>query len=126
MVLVGDERVFIVQIHQNNLRHIKPGQAAEVTFKMLPGEVFEARVEMVIPGTVQGQVAPSGAMLTHRELTPMPHGVRLVLEEPGVAGRLTAGAIGTATIYSGKMESAYIIKRVMIWMDAWINFIIPF
>jgi len=126
MVLVADERVFIVQIHQNNLRHVKSGQAAEITFKMLPGEVFEARVEMVIPGTAQGQVGPTGTMLTPRELTPMPHGVRIVLEEPGVANRLTAGAIGTATIYSGKMESAYIIKRVMIWMDAWINFIFPF
>ena len=126
MVFVGDERLLIAQIHQIYMRHIKPGQAAEVTFKMLPGEVFEARVEMVIPGTAQGQVAPSGSMLTTRNLTPMPHGVRLIFEDPDVADRLTAGAIGTATIYSGKMEATYIIKRVMIWMDAWLNYIIPF
>jgi len=126
MVFVGDERLLVAQIHQIYLRHIKPGQPAEVTFKMLPGEVFEARVEMVIPGTAQGQVAPSGTMLTPRELTPLPHGVRLIFEDPDVANRLTAGAIGTATIYSGKMETVYIIKRVMIWTDAWLNYFIPF
>jgi hypothetical protein len=81
---------------------------------------------MVIAGTAQGQVAPSGTMLMPRDLTPLPHGVRLVFEDPDVAGRLAAGAIGTATIYSGKMETVYIIKRVMIWMDAWLNYIIPF
>jgi len=125
MVFVSDERLLVAQIHQIYLRHIKPGQSAEVTFKMLPGEVFKATVEMVIPGTAQGQVAPSGTMLTPRNLTPIPHGVRLVFEDPGVADRLTAGAVGTATIYSGKMETVYIIKRVMIWMDAWLNYIIP-
>jgi len=65
-------------------------------------------------------------LLTPREMIPLPHGVRLILEDQNVAERLTAGAVGTATIYSGKMETVYIIKRVMIWMDAWLNYIIPF
>ncbi len=125
MVFVDSKRVLIAQIQQIYLRHIKPGQPAEVTFKMLPGEVFDARVEMVIPGTAQGQVAPSGSLLLPREMVPLPHGVRLILADQGVAGRLTAGAVGTATIYSGKMETVYIIKRVMIWMDAWLNYIVP-
>lgn len=125
MGFVDDERVLIVQIHQIYLRHIKPGQSAEVTFKTLPGEVFEARVEMVIPGTAQGQITPGGNMLTPRDLTPMPHGVRLILEDPEVAGRLTAGVIGTANIYSGQMELFYVIKRVMLWMDAWLNYVNP-
>ena len=125
MGIVLDERVLVVQIHQIYLRHIKPGQTAEVTFKTLPGEVFEARVEMVIHGTAQGQVAPGSNMLTPRDLTPMPHGVRLILEDPEVARRLTAGVIGTANIYSGQMELFYVIKRVMLWMDAWLNYVNP-
>jgi hypothetical protein len=80
---------------------------------------------MVIPGTAQGQVAPNGNMLTPRDLTPMPHGVRLILEDPGVAERLTAGVIGTANIYSGKMQMFYIINRTMLWMDAWLNYVNP-
>lgn len=125
MGLVLDDRVLVMQVHQIYLRHIQPGQSAEVTFKTLPGEVFQARVEAVISGTAQGQVAPGGTLLTPRDLTPLPHGVRLVVEDPAVAARLAAGVVGTANIYSGKMETFYVIKQVMLWMDAWLNYINP-
>jgi len=124
MVLVVDKRIVGAQIQQIYLRHIEPGQPAEVTFKLLPGEVFEAKVEMVIPGTAQGQYGPSGTLPAPRDLTPGPFAVRLLLDEE-VAKRLPVGAVGTVAIYSGKMSGIYIIRRVMIWMDAWLNYIIP-
>jgi len=48
-----------------------------------------------------------------------------VLDNPSVADRLPAGALGTAAIYSGRMPAIYVIRRVMIWMDAWMNYIVP-
>ena len=125
MAFVDEKRVMVARIHQIYLRHIEAGQPAQVTFKMFPGEVFEARVEMVIPGTAQGQVTPGGSLPTQRDMTPLPYAVRLAFEDPEVGKRLTAGAIGTATIYTGRMEQVYIIKQVMIWMDAWINYLVP-
>ena len=125
MALVQNKRVVATQIQQIYLRHIAPGQPAEVTFKTLPGEVFNATVEMVIEGTAEGQIAPSGMLPSARQLTPGPFIVRLLLDDEGVAERLPAGATGTAAIYSGKMSAIYIIRRVMVWMDAWMNYIIP-
>ena len=34
-------------INQNMLRHVKPGQRAEVVFKFSPGRTFEAAVESI-------------------------------------------------------------------------------
>ena len=50
----------VAQIEQINLRHIDPGQSAEVIFKMYPGQVFEAKVDHVILATSSGQVDASG------------------------------------------------------------------
>jgi multidrug resistance efflux pump len=126
MGLIRDKRVLGTQIHQIYLRHIRPGQPAEVTFKVLPGQVFTAQVEFVVPANVLGQVAPSGALLTPREAVPVPFFVRLVLDDEDVTNKLPAGAVGTVAIYTGNMSAIYVIRRVMVWMDAWLNFIVPF
>jgi multidrug resistance efflux pump len=125
LALVEDKRVVLAQIHQIYLRHIEPGQPVEMTFKMLPGEVFTGTVETVIPGTAQGQYAQSGFLPAARDTTPGPFGVRLLLDDATVAARLPAGAVGTVAIYSGRMSGIYVIRRVMIWMDAWLNYILP-
>ncbi|MCX2980194.1 biotin/lipoyl-binding protein [Halieaceae bacterium IMCC14734] len=125
MAFLDDKRVFAMNVQQIYLRHIEPGQPAEVTFKVLPGEIFSATVELVIPGNALGQVAPTGSLYTALATDPMPFGVRLVLDDSTVAERLPAGAVGTAAIYSGKMSAIYIIRRVMMGMDAWLNFVIP-
>lgn len=125
MVFINDKRVLAMSVHQIYLRHIAPDQPAEVTFKAFPGEIFTATVELVLPGNAQGQVAPTGSLYQPQATEPMPFGVRLVLDDPAVAQRLPAGAVGSAAIYSGKMSAIYIIRRVMIGMDAWLNFIVP-
>jgi multidrug resistance efflux pump len=126
MVFVGEKKIVSAQIQQIYLRHIQPGQLAELTFKMFPGEIFDARVELVVPATAQGQVTPSGILPAPRETAPGPFFVRLTLEDEEVAKRLPAGAVGTVAIYTGKMSAIYIIRRVMIGMDAWLNYVVPF
>ena len=51
--------------------------------------------------------------------------MRLLLDDETVSTRLPAGAVGTVAIYSGRMSGIYVIRRVMIWMDAWLNYILP-
>jgi len=126
MAFISDKRIVGTQIHQIYLRHIEPGQPAEVTFKVLPGQVFPAKVELVIAANAMGQVAPSGALLAPREAVPLPYFVRLVLDDKDITSKLPAGAIGTVAIYTGDMPAIYVIRRVMVWMDAWLNFIVPF
>jgi multidrug resistance efflux pump len=125
MALVQDQRVIALQIHQIFLRHIEEGQPVEITFKMLPGQVFTGTVEHLIRGVAQGQVTPTGNLLAPRDATPMPFPIRIRLDDPEVAATLPAGAVGSGAIYTGPMGAIYVIRRVMIWMDAWMNFVLP-
>jgi len=126
MALVEDsETAVVVSIHQINLRHVAPGQEAEVTFKVKPGQVFKATVEHVVADLASGQVAPGGVLPVPGQIMPAPYFVRLRLDDEEVARSLPTGAAGTAAIYTGEFEISYMIRRVMIRMDAWLAYILP-
>ncbi|MCB1522333.1 MAG: efflux RND transporter periplasmic adaptor subunit [Hyphomicrobiaceae bacterium] len=114
------------QIHQIHVRYVKAGQKADVTFKQLPGEVFAASVEAVLPAIAQGQIAVSGFAAANTRLSAFPFVVRLKLDDAKVAETLKAGSYGQAAIYTSSMPTGHVIRRVMIWMQAWMNFIVPF
>ena len=126
MVAVDDsEAAVVVPIHQINLRHVAPGQEAEVVFKVRPGRVFSATVVNVVADLATGQVSPGGVMPVPGEIVPAPYFVRLKLDDDEVARSLPTGAAGTAAIYTGEFEVSYAIRRVMMRMDAWLAYIMP-
>ncbi len=120
------ETIVGVQIHQIHARFIKVGQKAELTFKQFPGQAFSATVESVLPAISQGQLAVSGTAIGPSQMTPDPFVIRLKLDDSTVADRLQAGAYAQAAIYTSSMQAAHVIRRVMMWMQAWMNYLIPF
>ncbi len=126
MALVDDsESIVAVSIHQINLRHVAPGQEAEVVFKARPGEVFTAKVEHVVADLATGQLIPGGVLPVPGQIVPAPYWVRLKLDDEEAARSLPTGAAGTAAIYTGEFEISYMIRRVMMRMDAWLAYIVP-
>lgn len=126
MAFVDDsETIILAQIHQINLRHVAPGQEVEMVFKTRPGEVFKGTVAHVISDLATGQVAPGGVLPVPGEILPAPFYVRVQLDDPDVARSLETGAVGVAAIYTGEFEISYMIRRVMIRMDAWLAYIMP-
>jgi len=126
MAFVDDSRTLVVaSIHQINLRHVAPGQEAEVVFKVRPGEVFAATVEYVVADLATGQMAPGGVLPVPGQIVPAPYYVRLKLDDEEAARSLPTGAAGTAAIYTGEFELSYMIRRVMMRMDAWLAYILP-
>jgi RND family efflux transporter MFP subunit len=117
------QRLIIAQIPQAYLRHVSDDLEAEVTFKMYPGETFSAKVQYVIEASSQGQVLANGSMVTPRALKATPFAVRL--DVAGDLSRLPAGAIGSAAIYTNSGKATHLIRRVMLRMEAWTNYIIP-
>lgn len=124
----------LMGVNQNLLRHAKQGHDAEVTFKLLPGQVFKAKVVSIVYMTSAGQLQPSGSVPlapTGQEV-PMPYGVVLELEDNSKVNeilsltQLPGGAIGTGAIYTDSGKLTHIIRRIMIRMDAWLNFINPY
>lgn len=127
-VPVTDRRI-AVAIPQTRIRHVRSGQEAEVTFAFLPGEVVTARVEETVPMNVSGQLPPSGllpSLKTHYASNEV-MAVVLLLDEPRPElDTLPGGADGTAAIYTDSVSATHVIRRIMIRMDAWLNYIKPF
>ena len=116
-----------VGIPQYALRHVEAGQEVEITFKLYPGQVFGATVQEVAPMNAQGQQQPTGVVMSTPGLgqSATPFGVRLKLNDEDLYEALPGGAIGTAAIYTSKVQMAHVIRRVMLRMDAWLNYIRP-
>jgi multidrug resistance efflux pump len=124
--------VFIAGIDQAYLRHVEPGQKAEVVMKMLPGKILNATVKGVAYMTPEGQLTPSGnvPLAPTTSILPQPYGVELVLDDTAaivVGGtHLPGGSVGSAAIYTESVMATHIIRKVMVRMDAWLNYLLPY
>jgi RND family efflux transporter MFP subunit len=120
------ETMIGAEIAQIYSRYIEPGQKVEATFKLFPGHIFTGRVESVIQAIASGQTEVSGAAITPKAVQSAPFVVRLILDDADIARRLPAGATGTAAIFTDHIKVAHIIRRVMLRMTAYLNYINPF
>ena len=50
-------------MRQNSQLRLTLGDDAEIAFDGLPGQVFKARVKMVLPVIAEGQLQPSGNLM---------------------------------------------------------------
>lgn len=115
-----------VQVQQIYARNIAPGQPVELAFKFLPGKVYNGKVVALLPATALGQGQASGTAVQPVNIQPQPFVVRVALDDPAIAAKLPAGTTGTAAIYTSSAKPTHIIRRVMIRMSAWLNYINPF
>ena len=124
--------VLIAGIDQAYLRHVEPGQKAEVVMKMLPGTVLNATVKGVAYMTPEGQLTPSGNVPLAPTATtvPQPYGVELTLDDKTLltagGSHVPGGSVGTAAIYTESVKATHIIRKVMLRMDAWLNYLLPY
>ena len=123
------QRGVVVAIPQTRLRHVEVGQSAEVTFAVLPGKIVPAKVQAIVEMNRSGQLPPSGvlpSLATHYQ-TNETMGVILNLDEPEPEVlALPGGADGTAAIYTESVRATHVIRKVMIRMDALMNYLMPF
>ena len=119
-----------VGIDQNRLRHVKPGQKADVVLELYPGRTFTATVDKIAYITPQGQLQPTGtvAAAPSSSQEPIPFGVVLTLDDAGPdidIHELPGGVTGTAAIYTDSVKATHLIRRVMIRMETFMNYIMP-
>lgn len=129
MPFIDEEKTeIVIAIQQYSLRFVKPGQDVEVTFKIHPGKIFPGKVNRIIDANQSGQLSPSGH-LTSQETnfdSSQPYSVVIDLDDDTIdQTKLAGGASGSAAIYTDSMKATHVIRRVMIRMDAWMNYIIP-
>lgn len=131
MVFVPDEGpYFTAWMRQNSQLRLTVGDDAEVAFDGIPGKVFAGKVKQVIGVIGEGQVQPSGT-LTSYSGSPPPGRVPVIIEitDPAYAeyaARMPGGAYGQAALYSQHFHHVAVMRKILLRMAAWMNYIFPF
>lgn len=118
-------KVVGAQIHQIYLRYLEKGQPVEIAFKSIPGRVFGGKVDTVLKVSSQGQAVIGGLVPTAQHVQAEPFFVRIKLEDDPQLTQLQPGMVGTTAIYTESAAGTHIIRKVMIRMEAILNYVIP-
>jgi len=131
MVFVSGEDHFLVGwFRQNSLLRLESGNEAEVAFDGVPGKVFGGEVQMVVPALAEGQVQASGN-LVHPGMAPRPGRIAVLIRitDPryeAYSAQVPGGSYAQAAIYSRHFSHVAIMRKVLLRMSAWMNYLFPF
>lgn len=129
MVFVHKEEYGLVAwFRQNSMMRLKPDFEAEVAFDGIPGRVFKGKVRSVLPALAEGQLQPSGQLIAdnnhHSGLIP----VQIDITDPAFEeykDRVPGGAFAQTAVYSDSLVHLSIIRKVLLRMSAWMNYVFP-
>jgi multidrug resistance efflux pump len=113
----------IAVLGQNAIRHIRAGNPAEVALILQPGKIFNASVEEVVQASAQ-QTATG--LISAQPESSLPMGsmaVRLKIDSAIQPAHLPSGANGAVAIYTESGKPLRIIRKVIIRMFTWMNFL---
>jgi multidrug resistance efflux pump len=126
MNFIENEQWILAIYKQNEVREVKPGQEAEVAFKMYPGRIVKCKVDSVMWATAQGQL-PIGTMSPAGGVAPVPANslaVRLLPDGKDKDLFLAAGASGAGAIYTEKAEMIHILRKIIVRVGAKLDWLI--
>ena len=126
MTFVEDEQWIMAIFHQNEVRKVKPGQEAEIAFKMYPGRIVKCKVDSIMWATAAGQL-PIGGFSTSAGIAPVPAdslAVRLITDGRDKDLFLASGAHGSGAIFTDSGEMIHILRKVLVRVSAKIDWLI--
>jgi multidrug resistance efflux pump len=126
MSFVEQEHVILAMFWQNELHEVEPGNEAELAMSTYPARIIKAKVDSIIWAQGQGQLPLTGT-LPQTGAAPAPEGplaVKLVLDERDKDVFLAAGARGTGAIYTKRLHPVHIIRKVLLRVSSYLNWII--
>jgi hypothetical protein len=101
-----------------------------VAFDGIPGKVFKGEVKQVISVIGEGQVQPSGTLLSFTGSPPAGRvPVFIQITDPDYAkyaALMPGGSYGQAALYSEHFHHVAIMRKILLRMAAWMNYIFPF
>lgn len=112
-----DSEVFIAGFSQEPMQNIKVGNEAEVIFPGIPGRVFQAKVDKILPALAEGELSPNKNMysLSYH----LPEGlvpVFLTFEEDLSDYYIPMGSDAVVSVYSHRWHHIVIIRKILLRM----------
>jgi multidrug resistance efflux pump len=125
MTFVDDEYQIFALFGQNELHQVSPGNEVEITLDTSPGRIVKAHVDSIIWAQSQGQLEASGD-LPRTTFVPPPgqFPVKLVVGERDRELFLAAGARGSAAIYTEHLTLVHIVRKVLLRVASYLDYII--
>lgn len=119
-----EAKYVVAQIPENFLRHVKAGNEVELSMRFAPGTIIRGKVDHVIQITGEGQLLPSGKVPEFGKTvtTDGQFAVKIKLNDD-VKLDLPIGGGGQAAIYTKSGKATHVIRRVMMRMNTWLNYI---
>ena len=128
MTLIEADGQVIAFYNQNELHAVAPGNEVEFALKTMPGKVIKGKVDSVIWAQGQGTLLPSGDLPSSLMLQNQPAGkfaVKFDIAERDKELFLAAGAAGDAAIYTENLHAVHIIRKVILRVGSYLNYLIP-
>ncbi|NGZ14933.1 HlyD family secretion protein [Vibrio aestuarianus] len=120
----SEEKIYTAAFRQNSLQRLKPGFEAEFLFRALPGKVFKGEVVDVLPAIGESQIQARGALLgTDALRTNGRVLVTLKINDDLSEYNLPLGTAFEAAVYSDSFTHVSIMRKVLIRMKSWQNFL---
>lgn len=123
----SQESLVAASFWQNSLLRMQPGYKAEMIIDAVPGHVFLGKVVTVLPAMSEGEVQASGNLISASRLAAHGRAIAIIeLEEDLRDYGLPIGVQGKAAIISDHdILHVSIIRRVLLRMLSWINYVFP-
>ncbi|QIA65886.1 biotin/lipoyl-binding protein [Vibrio astriarenae] len=119
-----EEVLYTGAFRQNSLQRLKTGYEAEFLFRAIPGRVFKGEVKEVLPAIGESQIQARGQLLgTDALKTNGRVFVTLKLTEDLTEFDLPMGTAVEVAVYSDKFSHVSIMRKVLIRMKSWQNYL---
>ena len=126
MSFVSSEEVYLVMaIRQEGSQYIKPGQEIEFALTMYPGEVFKAKVDNLVQGVGEAQLALGGQIPDVSSIKDIDFfAVYIRLNEAELGKPMIFGASGLAAINTGEGADVFwLLRRIEVQSESLLNYI---
>jgi multidrug resistance efflux pump len=126
MTLVETTGSVVALYRQNELHQVEPGNEAEFALETLPGRIIKAKVNSIVWASGAGQVQATGTIPMTGVLTAPAQrfAVKFDVADKDKELFLAAGAAGDAAIYTEHAEFLHIIRKVIIRVGSYLNYLI--
>jgi multidrug resistance efflux pump len=126
MVFQHDEsQFFVASFLQNNAQRIVEGAEAEAIFPAAPGRFFKGKVKLIGSAIAEGQLQPGGDMIEAEKIDQGGR-INVVIDfDDGVLEgfHIPPGSTGQVAVYSDHMRGIGVMRRVLLRMKSWMNFV---